>query len=343
MWNYSRYLDIFNVGKKAKFVACPPAIRKATVVQSLQDFYDLAAGLERSLFVTGPTLALSAFIEERTSGLSVYHGLTVINLCQIIAWSGLLLRMVLGFYKPQFSLYLCVTSTALMSAFGLYFYMDMEYFAPFGGAQMPSSPCTPSTGTFYLFHGVVEISQIPCHDPPPELGLYCEVIAYYLFCSLPFLNLALMLAAPFLAVSATLLAFYIILTIKCALQWLILRPSNFVFQPMPITGAITTALFGAAASISFCSPLLYAIITTEYTIHLNRNIVQADQEGRWTYGQMLALSGAVVGMALYSLEFRNIRRKRKERRRYSRLPASTQDPIIDQIELQGRRRISCEF
>ncbi|GLB44267.1 hypothetical protein LshimejAT787_1601970 [Lyophyllum shimeji] len=325
------------------------------------EYLGVAKALERSLFMVGFAVILSAIVEAKSrTGLSAYHALIVLNISQINNWAGFLLLLLRGEFRTTgigwigrifvtrrslMSSLLCVAHAIMMSALGLYFWSNL---GPFLGYAGDIQSCHPLT--YFRVFGPVNISN---------KALRISSLAFYAVSLVPVFGLYFLALIPgfalivFTLVTLILLLVLVpVLVVLGAIYFLILKPVIvFMFRPVLRTSAVqnvitslegpwsiireqsrraflslrfrTTGLlngpsysplFTFTMAVFFSAPLVYAIISTELIIRVNRDNVEPGAESKWTYGQTLALFTALVAVILYINELLAIQRRRKRAR-----------------------------
>ncbi|KAG5652505.1 hypothetical protein H0H81_004776 [Sphagnurus paluster] len=188
-------------------------------IHSNSEFIGLAKGLERSLFMIGFAVILSAIIQARSaSGLTAYHALIVLNISQINNWAGFVLLVFRGGFRPLegggwagnllvtkdslVSSIPCSVHAVVMSGLGMYFWANLTPFLGYASAA-PVQPCRAVT-YYWVFGRGIEIS---------EKGLRNGSIVFYAVSAIPILGLYLLGAFMVLAILGFLVAFTILVLV----------------------------------------------------------------------------------------------------------------------------------
>ncbi|KAG5635035.1 hypothetical protein H0H81_012631 [Sphagnurus paluster] len=228
----------------------------------------------------------------------------------------------------------CIMHSMVMAGFGLYFWSDVNRFL----RSTVEEPCQPAT-YFWVF--------VPVHVSNRTLRIISLV--YYSISIVPMLDLYLLtfiiwfnfiLIGSISLVLVTLLLL-VFIPIFGGLYFALIHPLlKFVIDPISIRKARSrkeeippilpsqrfraklmsiykyfdkhdwVPLIMVPVVVVVHAPLVYSIISTELTIHINKNHVTAS-ENDWTYGQTLALFSALVAIYLYMDDFFHAIKKRK--------------------------------
>ncbi|KAK1222215.1 hypothetical protein PQX77_014945 [Marasmius sp. AFHP31] len=256
--------------------------------------------------------------------------------------------------------------STLYGAFGIYFWIQKVPSAgPYITSPTTGDSCQPLT-YFWVFQ---PISDTNPNLRMTFLMFYGVIVAGGAMTQFLFIYLAATFAASFpmigfpLLVQLTLIATKVALRFIAACQsrliphvpmfqipWLkevlgyISAPLERVQQYLSIvrrllntatshpTRFLDSTLWDASYTLTICaSPVIFAIISTEFTVQINSANVTA-RENDWTYGQTLALLTALVAIAMQLKEWRNLMKEEREAR--SRENAfGIQEPPGDDIEM----------
>ncbi|KAF9256196.1 hypothetical protein L218DRAFT_237223 [Marasmius fiardii PR-910] len=133
-------------------------------------YIGVVKNLERSIFMVGFAVIISAIIELRTGddGLTPYHALIVLNISLINNWAGLLILMGRGGFRMSgrrgwkgmlvitkasiLDSFWCITHSTLFCAFGLYFWATQSAFLKYFREE--SDSCQPLT-YYWVFGPIV--------------------------------------------------------------------------------------------------------------------------------------------------------------------------------------------
>ncbi|KAF8062283.1 hypothetical protein FPV67DRAFT_1507868 [Lyophyllum atratum] len=144
-------------------------------VHANEEYINMIKGLERTLFMVGFAVILSAILEAKSdNGLTPYHALIILNISQINNWAGFLLLIVRGGFRPSdregwashflvtrdslVSSIPCMIHALTMSGLGLYFWSDLTPFLGYSiDLKNPEQNCRPLT-YFWLF-GAIDVSN----------------------------------------------------------------------------------------------------------------------------------------------------------------------------------------
>ncbi|KAG5635036.1 hypothetical protein H0H81_012632 [Sphagnurus paluster] len=228
----------------------------------------------------------------------------------------------------------CIVHSMMMAGFGLYFWSDLSWFL----RNIVEEPCQPST---YLW------VFVPVHVSNRTLRIISLV--YYSISIVPMLDLYLLtfiIWINFFIIALTSLVLGVLLLLVSipifgGLYFALIHPLlKFVIDPISIRKArsrkeeippiLPSQRFRAKlmsihkyfddhewiplivmpVAVTVHAPLVYSVVSTELTIHINKNHVTAS-ENDWTYGQTLALFSALVAIYLYMDDFFHAVKKRK--------------------------------
>jgi hypothetical protein len=272
--------------------------------------------LALALLMTGGSLVVSALIEAKSAeGLSIYHALVVLNLSWINNSAGLVLHSLATFTdimsfgaQPlsfRFAWHLrqrlgvfSVHST-MMAVMGIWFWLDPDSSFSSRLTADTSPTCVPPI-RFWAFTSI--------NVTNPSLRIL-SILAYS------------SIAVPILSsVIQTLPTLLVVILIAIAEQRFSMQKS----RPFFLASAVIIP-------IPFIGPPLYFIVATERLILTNRKYVDYSVEGRWTYGQTLALGAAVISTALVLSELWEMRRRKADNVSWSsavsKLRGSMQEPL----------------
>ncbi|KAK1225413.1 long-chain fatty acid-CoA ligase [Marasmius sp. AFHP31] len=289
---------------------------------------------ERGIFMVGFAAIISAIIESRTSnGLTPYHSLIILNIGFINSWAGSELVF--------WSQFLAQSEGTRRSAFWSWYSLHSILFGAFGfyfwarkSAPVNSYITDPNTGhlcqplTYLWVFGPVSVTNPTLKAisltfyalafiPGIALILYTLFLYAIVFAIMP-LIFFLVLLNPVQVLFNSLLSLLIRILLSVAAKdvaelvrgyrsryhsrfLLRIRPLNR--NPRNPTIYKTENLLVAIFRIIFRgSPVIYTIVSTEYTVQINSANVTA-RENDWTYGQTLALLTALVAIALQLKEW----------------------------------------
>ncbi|KAJ8075189.1 hypothetical protein PM082_019517 [Marasmius tenuissimus] len=256
--------------------------------------------LERSVYMIGLAIIISAFIELRAT-ISSYHALIVLNISIINTFAASLIfdarggveRWSLGWKSSSF---MAIAHSTLVSVFGVYYWAKPESFLAYVPTEAP--PCRPMS-ELWLF---VPISTTTLEFRIVSLSFYATFLVFtfligriVLFLAL-FSTLMCRLAFHYL-LEATLLgiarAAHIIHTFVLA---------RVQRQPTPSSDSgvehnVAHRLLFPICTLSFILPTIFMIVSTEEMVRLySPHLIE--QESNWTYGQTLALCSALVSTVI---------------------------------------------
>ncbi|KAG7087709.1 hypothetical protein E1B28_013656 [Marasmius oreades] len=217
-------------------------------------YIGVVKNLERSIFMVGFAVIISAIIEMRTSpsGLTPYHALIVLNISLINNWAGLLILMGRGGFRMSgrrgwkgmlvvtrasiLDSFWCIVHSTLFCAFGLYFWGTQSAFLGYLSEQ--SDPCQPLI--YYWVFGPVAYTN---------RALKVASLVFYSISVLPVAGLYFQVFVP----SIILLTFI------------------FVFAVLPVAGIIGMVL----ATIFYCiiQPFFNLLIRPIFRIPLMRRFL----------------------------------------------------------------------
>ncbi|KAG6815767.1 hypothetical protein H0H87_011470 [Tephrocybe sp. NHM501043] len=202
---------------------------------SQKEYISLASALERSMFMIGFAVILSAILEAKSSqGLNPYHALIVLNVSQINNWSGFLILSSRGqltnpsghrqwgisfitrksFLTPGFVLY--TMHAMMMAGLGLYFWADLAPFLAYARSAVVQ-PCQPVT--FFWVFGAVDVTN---------RTLRIASLVFYALSIVPIVNLFLVV----IMASATLVGLGFPALIAALLLGLIIFLLAFILLPI---------------------------------------------------------------------------------------------------------------
>jgi hypothetical protein len=283
--------------------------------------------LALTLLMTGGSLVISAIIEAKStagSGLSIYHALVVLNLSWINSSAGFALHSLATFTdimsfgaKPlsfRFAWHLrqrlgvFSAHSTTMALMGIWFWADPD---SFGGRLTVNTACAPQI-RFWAFT-TIDVTN-------PKLRLI-SILAYS------------SIAIPILSsVIQTLPSLLVVVAVAIIEQRFSMQKS----RPFFLASAILSL-------IPFIGPTLYFIIATERLIITNRNYVDYNVEGQWTYGQTLALGAAVISTALVLSELWDMRRRRADNIRWSTAVSKLHGAMQEPLDWRNIRAVATEL
>ncbi|KAH7877755.1 uncharacterized protein C8R40DRAFT_915066 [Lentinula edodes] len=287
-------------------------------------YFESSRSLERSLFLVGSAIIVSAFLDARrvTSniGLPPYHALLVLNLSLLNNLAGSILlpfrimavcaEMWFGDREEEDvvlpdSLWniavfidvfgLAVLQTLVIIAFGIWFWVSTTFFHSFSGYSMTVDKLLSSAS----FNSTIAASSNGPSDPSQCLS---QTI-YWAFRNVP--------VESTLSLQIISLIFYIGTAVFPIFgPFVYVVPTVVIIRSVPLVlavmlSAVSTKFIFFSIVISNLSTVLYLIISTEKTISIN----SASRSGpvvvsgkQWTYGQTLALLTTVIGVLMYVAE-----------------------------------------
>ncbi|GLB44265.1 hypothetical protein LshimejAT787_1601950 [Lyophyllum shimeji] len=241
-----------------------------------------------------------------------------------------------------------VLHSMAMSGFGIYFWRYSKYFSIFPAAPDGMQPPCQPVAYLWVF-SPVEISSLAVRAasvvfygtaaiPFFHLLLWVLVLLFMTIIALFTMLLLVLALIPMVA-----LLFAIAYIVAVPVATLIVDPisnlTSYARKTSPVQESPSRRLFKQLwnayriflallargflriqgeriwflypAGLLACGPLIYSIVATERTVHINEVYV-ADAENKWTYGQILALSSALVATYLYAHEFVTMVRKRRK-------------------------------
>jgi hypothetical protein len=278
--------------------------------------------------MTGGSLVISAIIEAKStagSGLSIYHALVVLNLSWINSSAGFALHSLATFSdimsfgaKPlsfRFAWHLrqrlgvFSAHSTMMALMGIWFWVDPDSFSRL--TVDASTACVPPIH-FWAFT-TIDVTN-------PKLRII-SILAYS------------SIAVPILSsVIQTLPTLLVAIVVAVAERQFSMQKS----RPFFLTSAILCL-------IPFIGPTLYFIVATERLIITNRNYVDYNVEGQWTYGQTLALGAAVISTALVLSELWDMRRRRADNIRWSSAVSKLHGAMQEPLDWRRIRAIATEL
>ncbi|KAG5645167.1 hypothetical protein DXG03_006791 [Asterophora parasitica] len=232
----------------------------------------------------------------------------------------------------------------MMSGLGLYFWSNLGAFLQY--AKTAEQPCQPMT--YYWLFGAVDVSSKALQIASLVfygIGSIPIFSLYFLGAILAVTMLAFMVAFTalvFVICLATFVFMMLYYILVYPIVTLVLRPlfrMGFLqdilasisgilafidrglrsirrtlrsYTTALLVGPSYSQLFTFPVAIVVCGPLIYTIISTELTIHINSPNVEPGAENKWTYGQTLALFSTLVSIVLYGHELGKMMRKRRK-------------------------------
>jgi hypothetical protein len=219
-------------------------------------YISIAKSLERSIFMIGFAIIISAIIEQKTSsgvGLTPYHTLIILNVSMINNWAGFYLQSTRGGFRTRWvdgktswryhfiitkdslrSSLWCLAHSTIFNALALYFWISPTSFLNY--AKDVDPPCEPVT-YFWLF------TAIPISHPSLRIGS----IIFYSISIIPIYGLyfqSIILLTVGFGMLLAVLAIFTLLGVTYAV-WLLIAP---VIQWL--LRILTTAMQPAAHSFS---------------------------------------------------------------------------------------------
>lgn len=283
-----------------------------------EKFIGMTMQLERSIFLVGFAVIVSAIVEARSShSLPQYHAIVILNISQVNHWGGFMLlfirteaapkkhgrrrllkQVLISAFKP--TALLSITHSVLMSAFGLWFWLSTRgYSRQFNGyTDHPFVTCRPET-TFWVF-GIGA-------TPSSSQALRWISVAYYALNLIPGLGLCIQLYIAAMAIFfvrilllvGSLVASYVSIFLHNAVSFF---TNCSRIHSHEFSQHFPEATHMLIEDLALIAPLLYTIITTEQTIRKNSPYLIGQSENVFTYGQISALFAAGATVLLFAYD-----------------------------------------
>ncbi|KAF9256466.1 hypothetical protein L218DRAFT_949965 [Marasmius fiardii PR-910] len=303
----------------------------AVQTQNHASYDALAKNLERSIFMVGFAVIISAIIQlTNADGLTPYHALVVLNISLLNTWTGVLLVQSRGGFvdgkrwKREHILdrVPCIAHTLLLCGFGLYFWVEqattkenflrytknstscraLTYYWVFGSIECTEKALMIASTLFYILFPIfgIHLQLLLHHTAGIVLVTVSRITAALLW--LPFsllLDVLIFILALIMPQIRRFLSPDHYLRGGSSWRWINLSTAG---QIGLIYHFLDHPTYRIPHYLAHAGPIVYLIVSTESMIKVNSpNVLNG--EDKWTYGQTLAVFTASVTFMLSGREW----------------------------------------